>query len=159
METQPNKKHQIDLIKNFPDKLAAAISGLSDAQLDTPYREDGWTVRQVVHHLADSHLNGYLRMKLILTEANPLLKTYEQDVWGNLPDARFVPVEQSLSILQGLHARWSYFMENLDNSQWQRSRTHPESGVVTLKDLLQLYAGHCENHLSQILKLRKQKGW
>ncbi len=159
MPTAEERKERIARIREMPAALERVVQGLTDEQLDTPYRDGGWTVRQVVHHLADSHLNGYGRMKLLLTEERPTLKTYDQDRWAKLPDAREGPIQTSLALLRGLHARWAALLERLPDSAWTRAGDHPEVGAVTLEDLLDLYARHGESHMGQIAKLRASKGW
>jgi hypothetical protein len=146
-------------IRRLPAALEAAAKDLTEAQLNTPYREGGWTVRQVVHHLADSHLNGFVRMKLMLTEAGPVLKPYDQDAWATLSDTAAMPIESSLLILRGLHERWAALLESLPEAGWKRSALHPEVGIVTLADLLADYARHGEQHVEQVLKLRATQGW
>lgn len=141
---------KISILMEFPDKLKSVLTGKNVPDPDKPYRENGWTVRQVVHHLADAHMNGYIRMKLILTEDNPTLKTYQQDAWADLPEAKTGALQPSLSILEGLHKRWVDLLINLPDSDWQRTGNHPESGKLTLDDLLDIYVRHCENHLNQI---------
>jgi hypothetical protein len=153
------RKEKIDIIRMRPSRLESSINGLTDKQLDTPYREGGWTVRQVVHHLADSHLNAYVRMKLILTEQKPQLKPYDQDAWASLPDSSRMPVGVSLEILRGLHDRWSTILEQLPEESWSREGFHPENGNMTLEDLLNTYAAHGEKHVGHILGLRSAKGW
>ena len=146
-------------MRRLPAAVEAAAKDLTDARLNTPYREGGWTVRQVVHHLADSHLNGFVRMKLMLTEAGPVLKPYDQDAWATLSDTAAMPIESSLLILRGLHERWVALLESLPEASWQRSALHPEVGVVTLADLLADYARHGEQHVEQVMKLRAAQGW
>jgi hypothetical protein len=153
------RHRRIATIRAFPRHLADALAGLSDSQLDTPYREGGWTVRQVVHHLADSHMHAYLRMKLIAAEENPPLKPYDQDQWGAMPDSRTAPLGSSLSILTGLHERWALFLERLDQNAWERTGNHPERGVVTLESMLATYAEHGRKHIRHITGLRQTKGW
>jgi uncharacterized damage-inducible protein DinB len=143
----------------LPAAVETAVKDLTDAQLNTPYREGGWTVGQVVHHLADSHLNGFVRMKLMLTEAGPVLKPYDQDAWATLSDAAAMPIESSLLILRGLHERWVALLESLPEASWKRSALHPEVGVVTLADLLADYARHGEQHVGQVMNLRAAQGW
>jgi hypothetical protein len=152
------REQLIRSIETLPQELENAILGLSDQQLDTPYRDGGWTVRQVVHHLADSHLNAYTRTKLILTEEHPTLKPYNQDAWSNLPDAA-QPVDSSLSILRGLHHRWTVLFRGVSESEWGRAAFHPEVGEMTTESLLASYARHGENHVSQIKSLRVSKRW
>jgi uncharacterized damage-inducible protein DinB len=146
-------------MRRLPVAVEAALKDLTDAQLNTPYREGGWTVRQVVHHLADSHLNGFVRMKLMLTEVGPVLKPYDQDAWATLPDTAAMPIDSSMLILRGLHERWFALLENLPEVSWNRSALHPEIGVVTLADLLADYARHGEHHVEQVMRLRAALGW
>ena len=157
--TPEERQDLINQIKNLPPKLETAMLGLSDEQLDTPYREDGWTVRQVVHHLVDSHMNAMIRMKLIMTENDPILRPYIQDEWAKLPDTNKMPIQTSLSILKGLHTRWGYLLENLSEDTWNRKGMHPEDGEVVLKGLLKSYANHGNNHLKQITDLKEKMGW
>lgn len=149
---------QITAINMLPIELQNAVSGLNDQQLDTPYRDGGWTVRQVVHHLADSHLNAYIRTKLMVAEDHPMLKPYNQDDWATLPDNQ-LPIEASLQLLQGLHQRWGMLLESLTDEEWKRTAFHPENGVMSLHDIAQNYAAHGRNHVAQITGLRKRMGW
>lgn len=149
----------IDAIAALPARLEAAVKGLNDAQIDTPYREGGWTIRQVVHHMADAHMQAFIRMKLILTEDNPTLKPYNQDVWATQKDVLGVPVEDSLQILRGLHARWAALLRAVPDAGWSRTALHPERGPVTLEGLVKTYAGHGEKHIGHIMGLRTVKGW
>jgi len=158
MLSKKERAEKIASIQNAPVSLENAIRQLNDAQLDTPYREGGWTVRQVVHHLADSHMNAYVRMKLVLTEKHPTLKPYDQNSWATLSDAT-MPITHSTAILKGLHARWTHLLERVPESAWSRTAFHPENGEMTLEDLLTTYAAHGENHVSQITGLRKARGW
>ncbi|MGE0257020.1 MAG: YfiT family bacillithiol transferase [Alphaproteobacteria bacterium] len=145
-------------IAALPGRLRVAVAGLTDAQLDTPYRDGGWTVRQLVHHVADSHMNGYIRLKLALTEENPTIKPYEQDPWAHLPDSR-LPIAVSLPIIDGVHARWTVLWQSLDEATLQRTFTHPEMGRLTLDRHLQLYAWHSRHHTAHATALRATKGW
>jgi len=142
-----------------PSALRRAVSGLNDEQLDTPYRKGGWTVRQVVHHLPDSHLNSYVRFKLALTEDAPLICTYEEALWAELPEARTAPVAMSLDLLDSLHARWVAMLRTMDASHFHRTLRHPENGVMTLDQMLALYAWHGKHHTAQITALRTREGW
>lgn len=142
-----------------PEHLRSALAGLSDAQLDTPYREGGWTVRQVVHHLFDSHANAYIRFKLALTEEEPTIKPYMEALWAELPEARTAPVEISLSLFDYLHQRWVLMMRAMGPSDWERRFRHPERGVMTLESTLALYAWHGRHHVAHITELRKRNGW
>lgn len=152
------RDEMIAKIKRLPEIVDQAVAGLNDEQLNTRYREGGWTVRQVVHHLADSHMNAFTRMKLAITEEKPTLKTYDQDEWAKLPDSK-TPVAGSLAILRGLHERWGCLLDNLSESDWQRPAYHPERGDITVTDLLKIYANHGEKHVSQITDLRTNRGW
>jgi hypothetical protein len=146
-------------IAEMPGKLRAAVKGLSAAQLDTPYREGGWTVRQVVHHLADSHLNAFVRFKLALSESNPTIKPYQQAAWAEMPDVKGVDIAHSLAILEGLHARWAILLSTLKAEDYQRTFNHPENGLNTLDRALQTYAWHSLHHVAHITTLRKARGW
>lgn len=148
-----------EIIKAFPAKIAQAVAGLSATQLDTPYRPDGWTIRQVVHHCADSHMNAYVRFKLTLTEETPTIKPYKEALWAMLPDSRMEP-SVSLSLIDHIHHRWGTIMEHMTPEQWQLSFYHPENGKTqTLAQASQLYSWHCQHHLSHILRLKESKGW
>lgn len=157
--TPEERRKKIDRIRALPSGLEEAVSGLNDAQLDTPYREGGWTVRQVVHHLADSHLNAFIRMKLILTEEHPAIKPFDQNAWAALPDTTEMPVGVSLEILRGLHDRWSKLLDRVPDGAWSRSAHHPERGEITLESQLNVYAGHGDKHIEHIMNLRRSKGW
>lgn len=139
--------------------LRAAVEGLTDAQLETPYREGGWTVRQVVHHLADSHLNGYVRIRRALTEDGPPVSEYDQERWAELPDARSAPVELSLGLLEALHARWVRLLEGIPEADFSRVLVHPKHGRITVDDALQIYAWHGRHHVAQVTRLREREGW
>jgi len=159
MLTQEERQAKAEMIRQLPSQLEHEVKGLNDEQLDTPYRDGGWTVRQVVHHLADSHMNAFIRMKLVLTEDHPTLRPYLQDEWAKLPDTAKLPIASSLTIIEGLHARWSDLLKNVGESEWRRGALHPEAGEMTLDDLLRTYAGHGVTHLGQITALKKSKGW
>jgi hypothetical protein len=159
MHTAEERVEMIGRLEKLPGMVECAVYGLSDEQLDTPYREGGWTARQVVHHVADSHMNAFIRMKFILTEDEPALKPYDQDVWANLADAAQLPVDGSLSIIRGLHTRWTALLKSLPDSAWERSGYHPERGAVTIDRLLEIYAGHGEKHVAQIMGLRQKNAW
>lgn len=152
------RESAIAAIAELPVRLRGAVAGLADAQLDTPYRPDGWTVRQVVHHLADSHINAYIRTKLGLTEHEPTIKPYDQDSWVPLPDSG-LPVDVSLFILDGVHTRWTTLWRSLTPAQFSRVFHHPEIGVVTLDSQLQMYAWHSRHHVAHITALRQREGW
>jgi len=149
----------IEEIAAAPAKVRAAVAGLSDTQLDTPYREGGWTVRQVVHHLADSHVNAYIRLRFALTENQPTIKPYDENDWAKLEDARNAPVEVSLKLLEGLHERWERLLRSMNTEQYARTLVHPDHGVRNLDWLLFLYSWHGRHHTAHISELRKQKGW
>ena len=147
-------------IEDFPSQLEKAVEGLNDEQLDTAYREDGWTVRQVVHHVADSHINSYIRFRWTLTEDKPTIKAYYEDRWAELEDARIEPIEISLDLLKALHRRWVIMLRNLSDDDLQLSFIHPESGSeVKLYVNIALYAWHCRHHLAHVTDLRERKGW
>ena len=153
------QRKKVEKIRALPAVLEEALRGLNDRQLDTPYREGGWTVRQVVHHLADAHLNAFVRMKLILTEKRPAIKPYDQNAWAALPDVTEMPVGVSLEILRGLHDRWAMLLDRVPDDGWTRTALHPERGEVTLDAQLTVYAAHGEKHVEHIMGLRRMKGW
>ncbi|RPI25773.1 MAG: putative metal-dependent hydrolase [Acidobacteria bacterium] len=144
------RKECIRRIEQLPSQLEKAVANLSDQQLDMKFREGGWTVRQLVHHLADSHANAYIRLRLALTEDKPTIRPYNQDDWSNLEDARTLPVGSSLDILRGLHHRWVALMKSMPEKAWGRRLVHPERGEMSLDDILKIYAGHGEKHLEHI---------
>ena len=157
--TESQRRELIDAIAQTPAKLRAAVAGLNDKQLDTPYRPGGWTVRQVVHHLPDSHLNSFVRFKLALTEDEPTIKPYDEARWAELPDSK-APIEVSLSLLEDLHKRWILLLNALAPAEWQRTLRHPERpGPTTLDDNLQIYAWHGRHHVAHITALRERNGW
>jgi hypothetical protein len=149
----------LDEIAQTPAKLRSAVQGLSDAQLDTPYRPDGWTVRQVVHHVPDSHMNSYVRFKLALTEDDPTIKPYAEDRWAELADNQATPIDVSLTLLDSLHNRWVRLLRSLTTEQWKRTFRHPEMGPMTLEKTLALYAWHGRHHVAHITELRKRMSW
>jgi len=149
----------IESIAATPKRLRAAVAGLNDEQLDTPYREGGWTVRQVVHHVADSHMNAYIRFRFGVTEPDFQVKPYDEKQWANLADARTAPLEDSLGIVDGLHGRWVTLMQSLRDIDYMRAIVHPERGKMTLDDVLALYEWHGRHHVAHITKLREAKGW
>jgi len=146
-------------IEETPARLKAAVAGLSDVQLDTPYRPGGWTVRQVVHHVPDSHLNSYIRFRWALTEDEPTIKAYHEDRWAELSDARTAPVEVSLVLLESLHRRWVSLMGSLTGEEWKRTFVHPQLGPVTLEKNAALYAWHGRHHVAHVTGLREREGW
>jgi len=149
----------IAILAALPEKLRAAVDGLSEAQLDTPYREGGWTVRQLVHHVADSHMNSYIRMRLALTEDWPTIKPYDEKLWAQLSDASTAPVEVSLNLITELHRRWVLLLRALTEEQWQRGYVHPDNGRQSLAEAAALYAWHSRHHVAHITELRKSRGW
>ncbi len=146
-------------IEALPAALGAAVADLTDSQLDTPYRPGGWTVRQVVHHVADSHMHSYLRFKLALSEDGPRISGYDEGVWATFPDAATLPVAVSLNLLEGLHRRWAVFLRALRPEDFNRTIRHPEQGEVPLATNLQLYAWHGRHHVAHITALREREGW
>ena len=154
-----DRRRFIDEIAEAPAHLRAAVAGLSETQLETPYRPGGWTVRQVVHHVPDSHLNSYVRYRLALTEDDPVIKPYAEDRWALLPDAKTAPVEISLQLLARLHERWVPLLESLSEEEWRRTFRHPELGSVRLDQNAALYAWHGRHHVAHILALRERMGW
>ena len=148
----------IQTVRLLAARLRAAVSGLSDAQLDTPYREGGWTVRQVVHHLADSHAMAYTRCKLALTEDWPTEQPYDEAAWAKLADSG-LPVEVSLALIEALHTRWASLLESLSEEDFQRGYNHPERGRENLAKALAMYDWHCRHHTAHITSLRARKGW
>src|SRR5262245_25383260 len=140
----------IDNIAAVPEKIRAAVHGLSDVQLDTPYRDGGWTVRQVVHHVPDSHLNAYIRFRLALTEDAPTIKTYNEAEWAKLPDASSAPIDLSLNLLEALHKRWVLLLRSLSEADFQRTFRHPDYGIMTVGSLLRLYEWHGRHHVAHI---------
>jgi uncharacterized damage-inducible protein DinB len=146
-------------IAQAPTELRAAVKGLSDSQLDTPYRPEGWTVKQVVHHVPDSHLNSYVRFKLALTEDEPTIKPYAEDRWAELADSTATPIEVSLTLLDSLHDRWVRLLRSLTPEQWKRTFRHPELGSMTLEKTLALYAWHGKHHVAHITELRRRMSW
>ena len=149
----------IETIAATPAALRAAVTGLTPAQLDTPYREGGWTVRQVTHHVPDSHMNAYVRMRFALTEDTPGVKPYDEAKWAELPDARSMVPEVSLALLDALHARWVNLLQAMTVEQFARRYVHPEFGTVTMDWVLAQYAWHGRHHTAQITTLRAAKGW
>ena len=157
--TAEEKQKYLADIEHAPDRLRAAVEGLSDKQLDTPYRPEGWTVRQVTHHVPDSHLNAYVRFKLALTEDEPTIKPYAENLWAQLDDTKSTPVEVSLTLLDSLHARWMQLLRSLKPEEWKRSFRHPQLGEVSLEKNLALYAWHGRHHVAHITSLRERNGW
>jgi uncharacterized damage-inducible protein DinB len=156
--TDASRRAAIQAIAEAPARLRTAVQGLDDSQLDTPYRPGGWTVRQVVHHVPDSHLNAYIRFKLGLTEAEPRIKPYDETRWAELPDSSG-PVAVSLDLLAALHTRWVSLLEQTAGPDFGRTLFHPELGVVRLDDLLEQYAWHGHHHVAQVAAHRRRMGW
>jgi uncharacterized damage-inducible protein DinB len=152
------KKQFLDDIEQAPARLRAAVKGLSDPQLDTPYRDGGWSVRQVVHHVPDSHMNAYIRFKLALTEDDPTIKTYMEDRWAELRDSR-EPIDNSLVMLDSLHKRWVILLRSMSDADWKRTFRHPELGSMPLEKSLALYAWHGPHHTAHVTTLREKMGW
>ena len=158
-QTTPYKRSiWLTSVEQLPAEMKEAVTGLSDEQLDTPYREGGWTIRQVVHHVADSHMNAYVRVKLALTETSPAIKTYDEKLWAELPDSR-LSVEVSLGLLEMLHARWMVLLRTMKEEAYARRWRHPEHGERTLDYLLQLYAWHSRHHVGHVRSLRERMRW
>jgi uncharacterized damage-inducible protein DinB len=157
--TPEKRRAWIAAIREAPAAMRAAVKGLSDAQLDTPYRPGGWTVRQVVHHVPDSHLNAYVRVKLALTEDNPTIKTYDESAWANLADTKMTPPETSLVLLEKVHERWVRILESMSEADFSRPLTHPEMGPMTIDKLIQMYAWHGRHHVAHITALRSREAW
>ena len=146
-------------VSETPLMLRTAVAGLSPNQLDTPYRPNGWTVRQVIHHVPESHLNSYIRFKLALTEDTPLIKPYDEALWADLPDVGVTPVEVSLTLLESLHQRWVRVLDLMTDADYARQFRHPELGLVRLDQNLALYAWHGKHHVAHITNLRARMGW
>jgi len=152
------RKDAIATLAELPEELRNAVDGLSSAQLGTPYREGGWTVRQVVHHVADSHMNALVRVKLALTEDWPTIKPYDEAAWAKLHDM-VAPVEWSLELIESMHARWIMLLQSLDEQQWLRGFNHPEGGRMTVEFVTLLYAWHSRHHVAHITHLRTRENW
>jgi hypothetical protein len=156
--TPETRAAAIEDLAALPANMRGAVRGLGQAQLDTPYRPGGWTVRQLVHHVADSHMNGYIRLKLAITEDNPTIKPYEQDAWSRLPDSR-LPIELSLTILDAVHARWTAIARSLQPDDFARTFVHPELGQLTVDGQIHLYGWHSRHHVAHITSLRRRENW
>ncbi len=157
--TPEQKQQYLNDIEQTPARLRAILSGLSNQQLDTPYREGGWTPRQVAHHVADSHLNSYIRFKLALTEDEPTIKGYKEDRWAELPEAKHAPVEVSLALLDSLHQRWMLMLRAFTDAEWKRTFRHSELGPMSLEKTLALYSWHGRHHVAHVASLREKMGW
>jgi uncharacterized damage-inducible protein DinB len=157
--TEQQKSRFLDDVEQTPARLRAAVQGLSEKQVDTPYRDGGWTVRQVVHHVPDSHMNSYVRIKLALTEDEPTIRPYMENLWAELPEAKTAPVELSLALLEFLHKRWNLTLRAIQPEQWKRTFRHPELGTMNLEKALALYAWHGRHHVAHVTALRERMGW
>ncbi|MDR3749258.1 MAG: bacillithiol transferase BstA [Acidobacteriota bacterium] len=157
-EMAKRRAHYIDVLSKLPTEMRAAVRGLTELQLDTPYRPDGWKVRQVVHHVPDSHMNAYVRFKLALTENQPTIRPYDEAEWAKLPDSA-APVEVSLQLVAALHSRWVDLLRGMHSSDFARTLFHPERGDLTLDQLLAMYAWHSAHHTAHITSLRERMGW
>lgn len=157
--TDEERARFVNEIEETPARLRAAVEGLNAEQMEAPYRPDGWTVRQVVHHLPDSHMNGYSRMKMALTEDEPQIKTYMEDRWAELADSRTVAPEVSLVLLEAVHKRWVAIWRSLTPAEFARTFKHPEWGTLTVEQLLALYAWHGRHHVGHVTALRERMGW
>lgn len=157
--SEDQKARFLDDIEQTPARLRTVVKGLSEQQLDTPYRDGGWTVRQVVHHVPDSHLNSYIRFKLALTEEEPTIRPYMEDRWAELPEAKTAPIELSLALLEDLHKRWILMLRAIQPTEWKRTFRHPEIGPMTLEKNLALYAWHGRHHVAHVTALRERMGW
>lgn len=157
--TSEERKVLISEIENLPNLIFELVKNLSDEQLNTPYGEGKWTVRQVIHHLADSHMHAYIRMKFAFVENNPTIKPYEQVDWANLFDAKNFSIDSSISILKGLHARWTSWLKSLNENDFTKKAFHPENGEMDLDRFLKIYANHGKNHYNQILGIKTKLKW
>lgn len=156
---EQERRKLIGDIEQTPSALRASIQGLSPQQIETPYRDGGWTVRQLVHHVPDSHMNAYVRFRLALTEDAPTIKPYMEDRWAKLPDVQSIPLEVSLSLLDSMHTRWVSLLRSMEPQDWKRTFNHPELGSVSLDKSLGLYAWHGRHHVAHVTELRKKMSW
>jgi hypothetical protein len=157
--TASQKQQSLADIDQTPVRLRSALAGLSDQQLDTSYRDGGWTLRQLAHHVADSHMNAYIRFKLALTEDDPTIKPYMENLWAELPEAKKAPVEMSLALLDSLHQRWGMMLREFKDADWKKTFRHPELGPITLEKNLALYSWHGRHHVAHVTTLRDKMGW
>jgi len=158
--TPEEREACIKVIEETPAKLADAVKGLSDAQLDTPYREGGWTVRQVAHHLADAHMTSLTRFKHALTETVPVIKPFDEGTWAQLPDTLHAPVEMALDMVRGIHKRWAYLLRHMTEDDFAKTFFHPGSGqIMSLDRTLAFYSWHSRHHIAHITNLRQRMGW
>lgn len=156
--TQAHRDQSVDWIEATPELVASAVAGLSEEQLDEAYRPGGWSIRQVVHHLPDSHMNSYIRLKLALTEDEPTIRAYDEAAWAALPDSTG-PIRLSIDLLTALHGRWTALFRSLSEEQWSRRLRHPESGLMSVEDLAAYYDWHGRHHVAHIASLRERRGW
>jgi uncharacterized damage-inducible protein DinB len=159
MLTPDQRRELVDQIAATPARMREAVSGLNESQLDTPYRDGGWSVRQVVHHVPDSHMNAYTRVKLALTEEQPTIKPYDEAAWAKLNDVRDTPIETSLVLLETLHSRWDTILRKMTDADFERTLMHPDMGVMTLDAVIAMYAWHGRHHVGHITSLRARSGW
>jgi hypothetical protein len=157
--TEAQRNQAIEAIAALPADMRAAVKGWTTEQIDTPYRPDGWTVRQLLHHVPESHMNSYIRFKLALTEEEPTIKPYDEDAWAHLTDATTAPVDVSLDLLDTLHQRWVLLLRSMSAGQWSRTFRHPDAGVLRLDVNAMLYAWHGKHHLAHITGLRDRMRW
>ncbi len=158
VSAEERQQHLRD-IAELPAKLQEAVAGLAPEHVDIPYREGGWTIRQIVHHIPDSHMNSYVRFKLALTEEQPTIRPYDEKLWAELADARTGPIEISLAMVDSLHSRWSIMLGNMTDADFERTIRHPEIGVLKLKSMVAGYGWHCRHHVAQIVATRRRMGW
>jgi len=157
--TADERRELVNQIAATPARMREAVAGLNESQLDTPYRDGGWTVRQVVHHVPDSHMNAYTRVKLALTEEQPTIKPYDEAAWAKLNDVRDTPIETSLVLLETLHSRWDTILRAMTDADFERTLMHPDMGVMTLDAVIAMYAWHGRHHVGHITSLRARSGW
>lgn len=157
--TSEMREKFIQTIEELPEKFRAAISNLSEEQLDTAYRPEGWTVRQLVHHVADSHMNSFCRFKLGLSEDNPTIKPYDEALWAEMADSKNAAVDLSLNVIDGVHARWAMLLKSMSEADFERKINHPERGTMSLNSLLALYDWHSRHHTAHVTKLRERNNW
>lgn len=157
--TAETREKFIPTIERLPEKLREIVEDLSDEQLDTSYRPEGWTIRQLVHHIADSHINSFCRFKFGMSEQTPTIKVYNEAIWAETTDSKTMPIEASLKILEGIHARWTALLKSMNDDDYNRKIVHPEHGEMTLGNLLALYDWHSRHHTAHITNLRDRKGW
>jgi uncharacterized damage-inducible protein DinB len=157
--TPEQRQQNLTDIERTPASLRAALGGLSDKQLETPYRDGGWTLRQLAHHVPDSHMNSYIRCKLALTEDEPTIKPYMENLWAELPEAKHAPIEMSLALLDSLHQRWMLMLRKLTEADWKRTFRHPQLGPMSLEKNIALYAWHGRHHVAHVTSLREKMGW